>query len=45
MNHVYDEWRCIFCGVNSLDADLYGPEKCNDREPMVYTTESDGYES
>lgn len=42
MNHAYDGERCIFCGVNYIDAGMHpdAPETCNDREPMVYTTET-----
>jgi hypothetical protein len=38
--HVYDWGRCIFCNVNDLDDDIYGPFKCIEREPYVYTTET-----
>lgn len=38
MNHVFIASRCIFCNVNDLDEDMYGPFECTDREPLVYTT-------
>lgn len=38
--HVYDGERCIHCGVNVYDCDCPNDECCNEREPMVYTTET-----
>lgn len=38
--HIYDQHRCIFCNVNDLDNDIYGPFPCLDREPYTYTTET-----
>lgn len=32
--------RCMFCGVNDLDNDIYGPYACVEREPLVWTSES-----
>jgi hypothetical protein len=32
--------RCMFCGVNDLDNDIYGPYVCVEREPLVWTSES-----
>lgn len=37
--HIYVGERCIYCGVNTYDSDIYGPVEC-DREPITYTTES-----
>lgn len=38
--HVYDGERCIHCGVNVYDCEHENDECCNERDPMVYTTET-----
>jgi hypothetical protein len=40
--HIYSEYRCIFCNVNSLDDEIYGPFGCIERGQYVYTTETPG---
>lgn len=41
MEHMYDGERCVFCNVNIYDAYLYeDPERCIDREPVRYSTET-----
>lgn len=39
--HVFDGERCIHCGVNVYDCEHENDECCNERDPMVYTTETD----
>lgn len=42
-NHVWNvkgSNRCMFCGINDLDNDIYGPYACVEREPLVWTSES-----
>lgn len=38
--HIYGGGRCIFCNVNHLDEDLYGPFECVKRERSTYSTET-----
>ena len=37
-DHVYENERCVFCGVNNNDNSIYGPFTCN--PPEKYTTET-----
>lgn len=42
-NHVWNvngSNRCMFCGVNDLDDDIYGPYDCTPREPLVWISET-----
>lgn len=38
--HIFENRRCLFCNVNDLDEDVYGPFDCVPRGQYRYTSET-----
>lgn len=39
--NVNESERCLFCGVNIYDNDIYGPYACVERKPLIWTSETE----